>query len=81
MNPGPDRLQLLSTVTCPECRFQVTERMPLDRCVVVYQCPGCGRTLRPLPGDCCIFCSYGNVRCPPEQDHGAAERGDPPAQA
>jgi hypothetical protein len=21
--------------------------------------------LRPKPGDCCVFCSYGSVKCPP----------------
>ena len=23
--------------------------------------------IQPLPGDCCVFCSYGSVRCPPKQ--------------
>jgi hypothetical protein len=23
--------------------------------------------LRPKPGDCCVFCSYGSVKCPPQQ--------------
>ena len=23
--------------------------------------------LRPKPGDCCVFCSYGTVKCPPIQ--------------
>jgi hypothetical protein len=30
-------------------------------------CKGCGETLKPLPGDCCVFCSYGTVPCPPVQ--------------
>jgi len=41
--------------------------MPADACLVVYDCEGCGKTLRPLPGDCCVFCSYGSVPCPPVQ--------------
>ena len=28
-------------------------------------------TLKPLAGDCCVFCSFGSVKCPPIQ------RGDP----
>jgi hypothetical protein len=24
-----------------------------------YACKGCGIRLRPLAGDCCVFCSYG----------------------
>nr|WP_272947744.1 GDCCVxC domain-containing (seleno)protein [Aeromonas salmonicida] len=35
-----------------------------------YQCRHCGVLLRPLPGDCCVFCSYGTVKCPPIQEHG-----------
>ncbi|WP_349666169.1 GDCCVxC domain-containing (seleno)protein, partial [Sinorhizobium sp. 6-117] len=23
--------------------------------------------LRPRPGDCCVFCSFGSVKCPPVQ--------------
>ena len=26
-----------------------------------------GAALRPKPGDCCVFCSYGSVPCPPVQ--------------
>ncbi|HEY7997903.1 MAG TPA: GDCCVxC domain-containing (seleno)protein, partial [Pseudolabrys sp.] len=28
---------------------------------------GCGERLKPKPGDCCVFCSYGSVPCPPMQ--------------
>jgi len=28
----------------------------------------CGTTLTPKAGDCCIFCSYGTVKCPPLQE-------------
>nr|CCA81611.1 conserved hypothetical protein [blood disease bacterium R229] len=31
------------------------------------ECPGCHALLRPRPGDCCVFCSYGSVPCPPVQ--------------
>lgn len=56
----------LSTVTCPFCGHAREEEMPDDRCVFFYQCTGCGRTLRPEPGDCCVFCSYGSSQCPPK---------------
>ncbi|SFU99030.1 hypothetical protein SAMN04488527_1782 [Aliiroseovarius crassostreae] len=42
--------------------------MPLDACMFFYQCKGCDVVLRPAPGDCCVFCSYGTVPCPPIQD-------------
>jgi hypothetical protein len=56
-----------SLVTCPLCATAKAETMPSDACVVVYRCTGCGAMLRPKPGDCCIFCSYGSVPCPPIQ--------------
>jgi len=41
--------------------------MPANACVASYDCKGCGKTLKPLPGSCCVFCSYGSVPCPPIQ--------------
>ncbi|HEX9610476.1 MAG TPA: GDCCVxC domain-containing (seleno)protein [Gemmatimonadales bacterium] len=64
---------LESTITCPECRRRQLEEMPVNACVHFYECGGCGQLLRPRPGDCCVFCSYGSVKCPPRQHD--AERG------
>jgi hypothetical protein len=63
-------MQLESILTCPKCSFQARERMPLDACQFFYVCKGCGEKLKPQPGDCCVFCSYGSVPCPPVQQHG-----------
>jgi hypothetical protein len=41
--------------------------MPTDACRFFYTCKGCGETLDPLLGDCCVFCSYGTVPCPSVQ--------------
>jgi hypothetical protein len=59
--------RLLSTLRCPRCGAASEERMPTDACRICFECPGCGEVLRPLPGDCCVFCSYGSVPCPPVQ--------------
>jgi hypothetical protein len=56
-----------STITCPHCGAANIETMPADSCRFFYECIGCGEMLRPLPGDCCVFCSYGSVPCPPVQ--------------
>ena len=61
------RLIRESTITCPECSHREKETMPTDACMYFYQCADCGTTLRPKPGDCCVFCSYGDVKCPPVQ--------------
>ncbi|WP_324779316.1 GDCCVxC domain-containing (seleno)protein [Thiobacillus sedimenti] len=59
-----------STLTCPHCGHAETETMPTDACQWYYACKGCGALLRPRPGDCCVFCSYGSVPCPPVQAGG-----------
>src|SRR5438046_9347257 len=61
-----------STLTCPMCRHQATETMPTDACQFFYECKSCGERLKPLAGDCCVFCSYGSVPCPPVQENGKA---------
>jgi hypothetical protein len=61
---------LQSTLTCPHCGHVKTETMPTDACQWFYECEGCRVLLRPKPGDCCVFCSYGSVPCPPIQQHG-----------
>jgi hypothetical protein len=60
-----------STITCPICGTAKTETMPTDACRFFYECTGCGEFLRPRRGDCCVFCSYGSVPCPPIQQAGA----------
>ena len=56
-----------STITCPLCGHSETETMPTESCQFFYDCKGCGAVLRPRIGDCCVFCSYGSVPCPPVQ--------------
>jgi len=58
---------LESTLTCPQCGHSKTEVMPTDCCQYFYDCEGCGTVLKPRPGDCCVYCSYGTVACPPVQ--------------
>lgn len=62
---------LASTIACPRCGKHSVEEMPTDACLFFWRCPACAERIRPKPGDCCVFCSYGSVACPPKQ----AERG------
>jgi len=59
--------ELRSTLTCPHCGTRETLTMPTDACLFFHACAGCARLLRPRPGDCCVFCSFGDVPCPPRQ--------------
>ncbi len=56
-----------SMLTCPACGHRARERMPTDVCLFFYDCQRCGAQLKPKSGDCCVFCSYGDVPCPPVQ--------------
>ena len=59
--------QLESVLTCPECGHAKHEVMPTDACQFFYECEHCKTVLRPEASDCCVFCSYGSVKCPPVQ--------------
>jgi len=59
---------LLVTVKCPDCGHASVETMPTDRCVFFWECPGCHLVVRPIGSDCCVYCSYGDKRCPFVQD-------------
>jgi hypothetical protein len=55
-------------ITCPTCGFTKIETMPTNACQHFYRCAGCGDLLKPLPGDCCVFCSYADSLRPPKQN-------------
>ena len=61
-------IELQSTITCPECNFSKTETMPTNACQFFYECDSCKTVLKPKKGDCCVYCSYGTVACPPIQE-------------
>lgn len=61
-------MELQSTLTCPQCGHSETETMPTDACQFFYDCKGCETVLRPHAGDCCVFCSFGSIPCPPIQE-------------
>jgi hypothetical protein len=56
------------TIKCPHCGHSRQEEKPTDACQFFYECTNCKELLRPEHGDCCVFCSYGDVKCPPRQD-------------
>ena len=58
---------LRSVITCPACGATAEEEMPTDACLYFYECRQCHQLLRPRSGDCCVFCSFGSVKCPPVQ--------------
>lgn len=63
-------MQTRSVLRCPVCSVETEEEMPSNACVFFYVCPACDTRLQPKAGDCCVFCSYGTVPCPPVQQEG-----------
>ena len=59
---------LESKITCPTCAFSKIEKMPTNACQFFYECTSCKTILKPKAGDCCVYCSYGTVACPPIQE-------------
>lgn len=64
-----NQVQLLSTISCPECGHKQEESMPTDACQFFYECKSCMTVLKPKKGDCCVYCSFGSVACPPIQQN------------
>ena len=62
-----NELVLESKITCPFCGHQKHETMPTDACQWFYECQSCHNIIKPKLTDCCVFCSYGTVKCPPKQ--------------
>ena len=46
---------------------QADRTMPMDACQFFDDCQRCAARSKPKAGDCCVFCSYGSVPCPPMQ--------------
>ncbi len=61
--PQPAPSVKYGRLTCPECRATHWAEMPAHACQWRVVCPACGAVLTPRPGDCCVFCSYGDVPC------------------
>ncbi|WP_041394370.1 GDCCVxC domain-containing (seleno)protein [Photobacterium profundum] len=60
---------LESELTCPYCGNKKVEAMPTNACQWFYECEKCHQLLKPKQGDCCVYCSYGTVPCPPIQQN------------
>lgn len=56
-----------SKITCPECGSRSLDQMPANASVYFYHCLRCNAIFKPKHGDCCVYCSYGTMRCPPRQ--------------
>lgn len=52
-----------STITCPHCQGAEILELPRGASQHLFQCRVCNAILKPKSGDCCIFCSFGDLDC------------------
>ena len=57
-------MTITAIITCPVCGTNTEAEIPKEACQFFWDCPACQTLLRPKPGDCCVFCSYADRRCP-----------------
>lgn len=58
---------LSSEITCPKCGHKKIETLPTEDCQLRYTCENCKTVLYPKEEDCCVFCTYGDKKCPSKQ--------------
>ena len=51
---------------CPFCQQEQIAGMDIDSCLYFWKCKDCEKIIKPLEGDCCVFCSYGETNCLPK---------------
>jgi hypothetical protein len=56
-----------SVMVCPKCGHRESETMHEDTVQYFYKCKGCAKIIKPIKGDCCVYCSYGDTPCPTAQ--------------
>ena len=54
-------------IICPFCNYEKEEYMSENSYQHFYVCENCEKLLRPKNDECCVFCSFGSVKCPPQQ--------------
>lgn len=67
MSIEADAVTTHAIITCPLCGHRESETMAINACQYFYDCKGCGVVLKPKLGDCCVYCSYADTKCPPIQ--------------
>ncbi len=56
-----------NTLDCPKCgNKQKVEMLSLES-PHYYQCDSCHEVIQSTNGKCCVYCQYGEVKCPIEQ--------------
>jgi hypothetical protein len=63
-----NEVRLTTLMSCPGCKHKAPVSMIVGLREEFYQCPKCNTLHNAKLGDCCVYCSYGDVECPAIQD-------------
>jgi hypothetical protein len=58
----------MGNVTCPECKYMQPMEIPTTSCQVFYTCEKCKKVIS-AKESCCVFCDYGDKKCPVAAEH------------
>jgi hypothetical protein len=56
-----------NALTCPDCGSKQNVEMLESGYSYAYQCDSCSEIIEKKHESCCVYCSYGEVKCPEEQ--------------
>ncbi len=54
-------------LSCPQCGSTQSVNMLALEIPRVYQCNNCREVIQANADECCIYCQYGEVKCPSQQ--------------
>ncbi len=63
---------LESILTCPNCSHQKQEKLLENTFPTRFRCGNCQEMAEVKLGDCCIYCSFGDIPCLQSQIEGSS---------
>jgi hypothetical protein len=61
---------LVILIKCPHSGKEHKAPMPSSGRKMAMSCPHCNKIMFKKQDSCCVFCSYGIIKCPVEQEKG-----------
>jgi len=63
--------EIIGNLTCPECGNKQPIVIPTKSCQAFYKCGKCQKIIQ-AKKSCCVFCDYGDRKCPVAEQHANA---------
>ncbi len=52
---------------CPECGEKQKVEMSSSENTLIFECCSCKEIIQTTEDECCVYCQYGEVKCPSQQ--------------